>query len=168
MLNQLVIDNPLEFVHDNKSLQGSVPIGDLERLHSYLANTSGELIYLVVGMLDEHGKPILKISVNGDIDLSCQRCLGKMKHVLNIKAKFILAQSEYELSRYDDDIFVEAIYAPNELNVLSLIEDEIILSLPISPRHQDIECHFPTKNQIHSTINRKHPFAVLASLKQTH
>lgn len=167
MSDQLVIDS-LEFAHNNQSLQGSISIGNLERLHSYLAHTSGELAYLISGMLDGDDKPLLEISINGDIDLICQRCLKKMQYTLNIKTRLILAQSEHELSRYDDDIFVEAIYASNELDALALIEDEIILSLPISPRHQDTNCHLSSKDKIHSTIDKEHPFAALASLKQTH
>lgn len=76
MFDQLVID-ALDFVRSGKSLQGNVPLLNLERLRDYLTNSAGELAYLITGLLDERDRPLLKMSVNGIIDLSCQRCLEK-------------------------------------------------------------------------------------------
>lgn len=165
MSDQLVIDT-LDFVRNRGALQGKIPLISLERLRSYLADTAGELTYLVSGQLDGHNRPMLKISVSGNVDLNCQRCLKTMEYGLDLETKLLLARSEDELSRYDEDIFVDAIYASNELSIQLLIEDEIILGLPISPRHQDTQCHVSIKTG--TTAAREHPFTVLASLKRTH
>ena len=166
MFDQLVID-ALDFVRSGKSLQGDVSLLNLKRLKGYLTNQTGKLAYLISGLLDERGRPLLKISVSGIVDLSCQRCLEKIEYMLDVKTALLLAKSEDELSRYDEDISVDAIYAPSELDVLALIEDEVILSLPISPRHEDTtRCRLSTG--IHKTIPEEHPFTVLASLKRSH
>lgn len=167
MSDQLVIDT-LNFVRNNSLLQGNIPLINLERLRSYLVNTSGELAYLIMGQLDEHDRPTLKLSISGSVDLSCQRCLEKMEFALDLKTKLLLARNEDELSRYDEDVFVDAIQASSELSILTLIEDEVILSLPISPRHQDTQCHLSAITETHVTATREHPFTVLASLKRTH
>lgn len=167
MSDQLVI-NTLDFVRSNRFLQGSIPLVNLERLYSYLANTSGELVYLISGLFDEHNRPMLKISVSGSVALNCQRCLGKMEYELDLETGLLLARSADELSRYDEDIFVDAIYASNELSVLTLVEDEVILGLPISPRHQDTGCCLSTETGIYATAAKEHPFTILASLKRTH
>lgn len=165
MFDQLVID-ALDFVHSGKSLQGNIPLLSFERLRDYLANSAGELAYLVTGLLDERDRPTLKISVSGIIDLNCQRCLEKIEYALDVKTALLLARNKDELSRYDEDIFMDAIYASNELDILALVEEEIILSLPISPRHEDIECYLST--EIRETTTQEHPFTVLASLKRSH
>ncbi|MXS84759.1 DUF177 domain-containing protein [Nitrosomonas sp. HPC101] len=167
MSDQLVIDT-LDFVCNRGSLQGNIPLVGLERLRSYLADTAGELTYLISGQLDRHSRPMLKISVNGNVNLSCQRCLKKMEYGLDLETELLLARNEDELSRYDEDIFVDAIYASSELSIQLLIEDEVILGLPISPRHQNVQCHVSTKAEIHTTATKEHPFTVLASLKRTH
>ena len=167
MSDQLVIDT-LHFVRNSGLLQGSIPLVNLERLCSYLVSTSGELTYLVAGQFDEYDRPMLRLSINGSVDLNCQRCLEKMGYSLNLETELLLARNEDELSRYDEDIFVDAIQASNELDVLTLIEDEIILSLPISPRHQDVKCHLSIVTEAHMAATREHPFTVLASLKRTH
>lgn len=168
MFDQLVID-ALDFVRSGKSLQGSIPVLNLKRLSSYLTNSAGELAYLVTGLLDERDRPLLEISVNGTIDLSCQRCLEKIEYTLDMRTALLLARNEDELSRYDEDIFVDAIYASNELDILALIEDEVILSLPVSPRHEDAtRCHSLTGTGIHEATAKEHPFTVLASLKRSH
>ena len=168
MFDQLVID-ALDFVRSGKSLQGNDPLLNLERLRDYLTNSAGELAYLVTGLLDERDRPLLKMSVNGIIDLSCQRCLEKIEYTLDVKTALLLARNEDELSRYDEDMFVDAIYASNELDILALIEDEVILSLPVSPRHEDTAgCHPSTGTGIHEAAVKEHPFTVLASLKQSH
>lgn len=168
MYDQLVID-ALDFVRGGKSLQGSIPLLNLERLRSYLTDSAGELTYLVTGLLDERDRPLLEMSVNGTIDLSCQRCLEKIEHPLDVKTALLLARNEDELSHYDEDTFVDAIYASNELDILALIEDEVILSLPTSPRHEDAtKCYSSTDTEIHEIIAKEHPFNVLASLKRSH
>ena len=80
-----------------------------------------------------------KITINGGL-LCCQRCLGKLEHDLNIKTDLLIAKNEDELAYYDEDSSVDAILASHEMDALILIEDEIILSLPISPRHREDEC----------------------------
>jgi uncharacterized protein len=53
------------------------------------------------------------------------------------------------------------------MDVLSLIEDEIILGLPVSPRHEQGECT-PGGREEGKTTREASPFAALAALKKTH
>lgn len=167
MPDQLVID-ALDFARSSKALQGSITLSDLGRLSDYLTSSAGELAYTVIGLPDECDGPMLKITVSGIIGLNCQRCLETIEHALNVKTALFLARNEDELSRYDEDIFVDAIYASNELDILALIEDEVILSLPVSPRHEDAGCHLSGETGIREAAAREHPFTVLASLKRPH
>ena len=60
--------------------------------------------------------------------------------MLDLQTDLLLAQNEKELASFDEDESVEGILAEPDLDVLALIEDEVILSLPISPRHDEGEC----------------------------
>jgi len=44
------------------------------------------------------------------------------------------------------------------MDVLSLIEDEIILSLPVAPKHENVKCHYKKTDDM---LDRIHPFADL-------
>jgi uncharacterized protein len=64
----------------------------------------------------------------------------------------------------DDDLVddsTDAIAAEGELNVQSLIEDEVLLALPIAPRHE--QCESPLAN---ASEHGSSPFSALAALKK--
>jgi uncharacterized protein len=84
-----------------------------------------------------------------------------------LNTMLLLAQNENELLRLDEDESVDCILATRDTDVLALIEDEIILSLPISPRHNEAECSIvPLNGQ--GGVAREKPLAALAELKKLH
>lgn len=161
-----VIDS-LDFVRNARVHHGKISLSAFARLQSYLFDSNGELTYTVNGLIDQNNKPILQICIKGEINLCCQRCLGKLAHPLDVQTKLLLANDEDELAQYDDNDDVDSIVAAPEMDVLVLIEDEIILSLSISSRHQENECSFETEYKTDQKTSM-HPFARLAELKKTH
>jgi uncharacterized protein len=90
-----------------------------------------------------------------------------MVHLLDLKTDILLARDENELSRFDEDDSVDGVLAVPEMDVLELIEDEIILSLPISARHPEGKCS--TSRPVgEKAVGREHLFAALAALKKLH
>lgn len=169
LMSNYLIDT-LKFVHEAGLLQGSLTLPGLERLKSYLANSKGILAYSVHGVSDEQNRPLLKIMISGSINLRCQRCLDKLEYQLDLETNLFLARSETELFHYDEDIFIDAIPATRELDLLTLLEDEIILGLPVAPRHQnDGTCQL-SKDYVatHDDALNEHPFMMLSILKRTH
>ncbi|MDT8364429.1 MAG: YceD family protein [Nitrosomonas sp.] len=167
MLKQPVI-NTLTFSRTADSLSGSILPENFVRLRDFLAENTGRVDYVLSGGMDNYGKPILNVVVRGMITLYCQRCLNKMVHPLDIESGLTLAGSNDELARYDEDSCVDAILASEALDVHALIEDEIILGLPLSPRHPDISCSMLDKQQAtQDQDNKPHPFAALKSLKRS-
>lgn len=168
MLKQLVI-NAFKFSHAADSLSGSILPENFSRLRDFLADNVGRIDYQLSGDVDKHDRLVLRVTIRGMINLCCQRCLDKMSYPLSLESELILAKNKDELARYDEDSLVDAIPASEELDAFALIEDEIILGLPFSPRHDDITCRQtgePHKTQ--NQTNKTHPFAVLKSLKQSH
>lgn len=166
---RFVIDS-LDFVRNESERHGKIHVAELTRLHSYLFDDDGELTYAITGLLNSNGKPILRIAINGTINLCCQRCLGKLEHALDVRADLLLAKNENELRLYDEDDGIDCISASNDMNVMALIEDEIILNLSISSRHLKDGCSPESLNSGNQTVNAlsDHPFASLAALKKIH
>ena len=164
-----VID-PLDFVQNAGIHHGKIPVDALVRLHDFLFDKEGELIYQISGQFDKHEKPSLHLEIKGKIHLSCQRCLGKLSHRVDLQIFLALAKTEAELDQADEDDTADAILATPDMDVVSLIEDEIILSLPISSCHTDSECSVQELESIKENLTNKqsaHPFAALLALKKT-
>ena len=68
---------------------------------------------------------------------------------------------------YSMPVFGDCILATRDTDVLALIEDEIILRLPISPRHTDAECSIAPLD-LAGGMERDKPLAALAGLKKLH
>ena len=166
---RFVID-PLDFVRNAGMHHDKIPLSGLVRLHDLLFDKEGELTYKISGRFDKNNKPSLHLEIKGKIHLCCQRCLDKLIHIVDLQTFFLLVKDEAELERADEDDTIDAILATPELDLLDLIEEEIILSLSISPRHANDECKLhPLKSNEDILIDKSqstHPFAALADFKK--
>lgn len=164
---------PLDFVRNAGVHCDKIPVFEFARLRNLLFDDDGVVTYQISGYSDKNNRPNLRLEVKGEIHFRCQRCLDKLTHVVELQAFLRLVKNEAELNQADNDDTIDAILATSELDVFDLIEEEIILSLPISSHHPDGKC---TLNQPKSTesesnsVNRSqaaHPFAALAKFKKT-
>lgn len=160
----------LDFVRKAGRHHGKIPLSDLSRIQDFLYENKGEVFYWINGIIDQEDKHCLHIQVEGELCLCCQRCLGSLPHTLDIKTSLLVVENESELIQTDTDDSVDAILATVDMDVLKLVEDEIILSLSISSRHNEGECeiHKPEYYQpTEISSSKKNPFAVLKTLKKT-
>jgi len=167
LMSARIIIDTLDFVRNARTHHGKITPDEFIRLKDYLFDSQGELEFTISGTWDKISKPIIQVTIKGTINLHCQRCLGWLVHVLDLQAAILLVENESELSRLDENVSVDGILAVSDMDVLALIEDEIILSLPISPRHREDECS-ARKLTNSNTIGKKHPFTMLAKLKKLH
>ncbi|OHC67477.1 MAG: hypothetical protein A3H93_19845 [Rhodocyclales bacterium RIFCSPLOWO2_02_FULL_63_24] len=152
----------LEFARSGGVLERSVGLSELPRLADLLATTAGLLAVRLEGWRDDEGKSWLQLDIAGEPVLSCQRCLGGVKFPLSIRSRLQLIGPGEDWP--DDDLVddeADAIDAEKALAVLSLIEDEVLLALPIAPRHE--QCESPSANA--SELGSS-PFAALAAFKK--
>ncbi len=174
---EFVIDS-LEFARRGREVSGLVSLASLTRLADLLANDAGELAWSVSGELamDRFGKQqaYLLLEVRGEVSLVCQRCLSVMKQALDIGTRLLLVppgapwpedgpedESGEGAVGFDED--ADPVEALVEQRVLDLVEDEVLLALPIVPRHA--ACELPEHDDGRAAAS---PFAALAKLKRTH
>ncbi len=142
MSNAFLIDS-ISFAQKSESLQGKIAVSSLQRVQGDLASSEGEIEFRVQGRMDGRQRPNLTLSVSGQLILACQRCLADMAHLLNLKSELVLVASETQLPNLgDEDEDVDVVVASYKVNLLELLEDEIILALPLAPKH-DYECINP-------------------------
>jgi uncharacterized protein len=128
-----VIDG-LQFARAALERRGSVGMERLPRLAQLRCSTEG-LEYRLRGGRAGNGKPCLRLSVVGSLGLVCQRCLDPIQVPIAIDAKLQLAENAREISEADDEI--DRVIASRHMDVAWLVEDEVILALPMAPRHEE-------------------------------
>lgn len=155
------IADAFAFARDARVLQGMLAVSTLERLHDLLADASGEVSWRIEGFKDEGGELMLHLVVGGCIQLACQRCLEAIPFELDIDSLLEIVPANADLSQDElEDDSRDFLPVEKELDVAELIEDEVLLSLPVAPRHE--RCGLPGAADAGERVN---PFATLAGLK---
>lgn len=104
--------------------------------------TQGRLSCRVAGELDTQRRPVLHVAIQGEMTLTCQRCMGDLPHVVEVDRRLHLARDEAELERLEEALGLdgEVILTDGKLNLVELVEDEVLLGLPLVPKHELGEC----------------------------
>ena len=162
-----IIPDPFRFAADARTLEGVSAVADLMRLSDALASSAGQMSWRIEGSMAEGVEalePRLHLTVEGELQLCCQRCLGGMAWQVDVDSVLQPVRSGQPIPEEElEDDRVDAIELDGELDVLALVEDEILLALPIAPRHQ--VCDAP---QPEGGASKESPFAALASLRGSH
>jgi uncharacterized protein len=163
MSHQPVIDG-LEFAKARSRLRGARPVAEFLRLHDALRSAAGNLRYELQGVPEERGRPALHLKVQGELHLTCQRCLGALEFPLRIETSLRLAASQEEVDAEPlETEGPESILAGKEMPVQALVEDEVLLAIPIAPRHE--ACAGAARNAAADAADaRQRPFAGLRGL----
>ena len=158
----------LDFAWNGRQISGEAPVAEMPRLLDALENPQGILSYTVRGGLDSRGDPLLDVSIAGQCQLRCQRCLNAMNYPVRLDVRLML-RDQASLDALDsggeDEEEWDSILADAHLDVLHLLEEEILLSLPIAPRHELDVCQVAGDGNQHE--DEKNPFAALAKLKRS-
>jgi len=133
-MSQAEVIDGLQFARAARETGGVVGMERLPRLAQLQCSTEG-LEYHLRGGRAGNGKPCLRLSVRGSVKLPCQRCLDPIQFPIAIDAELQLAENMREISEADDGI--DRVLASRNMDVAWLVEDEVILELPIAARHEE-------------------------------
>jgi uncharacterized protein len=158
--------NPAHFARDQSCLTGSVSPAQLARVAEVVFDESGTVGYRLQGALTFKGEPELRVGLDIDLVLPCQRCMERMPIQLKVARTLVLSRGLDELAAVEDEEDdIDAIPLVSALDVFDLIDQEVMLSLPIAPRHPDGECE--ARHEGDPPSPQASPFSVLSQLKQT-
>ncbi|HJV26129.1 MAG TPA: YceD family protein [Aromatoleum sp.] len=162
MPQRRVIPDSFKFAAEGRSLAGKVALADLPRLADLLVERAGELEYRLDGEVSADRKSRLRLSVSGNLMLQCQRCLGAMEWPLRLEMLFDLVRPGQKIpdEELEEDAY-DAIEAVPDMDVLALVEDEIVLAVPIAPRHESCDAPRPEGGGV-----KESPFSALAGLRK--
>ncbi|WP_338847600.1 YceD family protein [Massilia sp. W12] len=168
-MDDLIFD-PYAFARQHLRREGSFKLRELTRLaaesvpHTDLERS---LQWSLQGGVDkEHDLPLISMQVSGQLELQCQRCLKPFLWTLDSSSTLVLARDEAhadELEEMLDDDSLDVLALEQQTPIMQLIEDEALLALPLSARHE--VC--PDGNPLDQLDDAKEsPFAALQKLKQ--
>jgi uncharacterized protein len=139
------------------------PIAGFARLRDRLADPSGSAA-VRAEFRRQNGFTSATLTVEAGVVLTCQRCLGPIRRKLKSASQLVFAPEESpELPAGHEAIGGD----PQKVDLAALVEDELLLSLPLIVRHAPAEeCNAPgvaTKPQPEAQEMRR-PFAGLKDL----
>jgi uncharacterized protein len=153
-----ISEKPLTF-------SGKGRLEDLPRLEETLANADCELRYKVTAQLDKARRKVVSCIIEGFVFLTCQSTLESFRHEISIDDRLVLVDQESELPPIEEESDAEDYLVASEpIFVLDLVEDAVLLSLPMVPRKPGVEESGEAGKP--GREPKESPFAALASLKK--
>lgn len=164
-MNSYLID-PFEFCRNGESLKGNASLSELPRLAAVCADQNGELAWEMTGTVNQRNQAQLMLDVSGTVSLMCQRCLSPLVFDLDAKTTVLVAKTEEQADEMEEALgnedSIEVVVADGKINVMDLIEDEALLSLPLSSKHEI--CPDSSMDEVKN--KPESPFSVLGKLKK--
>jgi uncharacterized protein len=155
-----------EFCRLKERREGRVVVADFVRLSAECADQSGILEWSVEGGVSALGHSQLILSVSGVVQLVCQRCLTSFPFDITSQSTLVVAkddQSADEIEELVGDDAVDVVVLGKSVDLLTLIEDEALLAIPLSPKH-DVCPDLAVKDVLEAA--KGSPFSALKNLKQ--
>ena len=115
-------------------------------------------------------QPWLQLLAEADVVLQCQRCLQPLNEAVRVDRHFRFVADEATAAALDEESEDEVLELPRALDLRELVEDEMLLALPLVPRHaqcpQPLPRSFGDVEEIEQAEREANPFAALAALKK--
>lgn len=159
--------DPLRCGEQALSLTGVINLGQLSRLRlmENIAHKGLAHVKLQFGM-DEQGINWLRGHIDTSLKLVCQRCLEDFDY--EIISDFVLGiVADLEAANQLPKGYEPVMTKDGKLSLHDLVEDEVILNLPIIPKHALADCKvtLPLTDEKWDQ-QKKNPFQVLEGLKR--
>jgi uncharacterized protein len=166
-----VIRNLDSFSRLKQQASGSLNVAGMERLADLVQSPEGDIHYVASGRIvtGADGSVLRKLGlkIHGTLLLPGEEPDSVWAHELDIERMFVLVRSEAELPPLEDEPEDEDyLVADRELDLSELVEDEVLLDLPVVPSGAAGEAGGINLIGDTGDTERKNPFAALAVLKK--
>jgi len=165
---------------------GQLQVGNVPRLNAAVLECPDSLAVELVFGYAESGKKTVAIKIDGQASMQCQRCLQPVSVPINTETVLTVVAHDEEAKSTLRDI-EPLLLAADELDIYELVEEEVLLALPIVAMHSAEHCSIdaqagqqqqePAAAQQHSSSSagpantdqgearKPNPFAALQQLK---
>jgi uncharacterized protein len=111
--------------------------------------------------------PALALVADAAIPMQCQRCLEAVDVPLHVGRELFFVEGEDAAAALDEDSEDDVLTLEPAIDLRALIEDELLLALPLIPRHTVCPAPLVQASEDDGAVEPDdHPFAALAALKR--
>jgi len=159
---------PFKLARQGLLLKGAFPLADMKRLASEAITSDGDVLVDIGFLKDDQGYSVVEGSAKVQLQLQCQRCLEPQIADLEVDISLAFVNqaekmdhvpSQYEASLVEDE----------EISLIELLEEELLLVLPIVPYHEDCDMfQYKTEAELEAEVAKgkpENPFDMLEELK---
>lgn len=125
-----------------KKLEYRFQASELGRCHG-VVQADGKEVLLTLRAEHDGSRFLIELEYSGSLSLTCQRCFDHLTFEVGEKRSFVLVDDELdELEQTYQEGGFEPLLRKDRcrIDVKALIEEEILLGLPMVPRHNDGHC----------------------------
>jgi uncharacterized protein len=151
-------------------LKGRVALALMSRLRDSLCDVQGDAQIDWLFALDDKQRPMISGRVHAQLPQQCQRCLQPMLTEIDTKMALVVLDSETSQNSQNEELplgYETITLTSTPVSLITLIEDELILALPIVAKHTACpsnECQYVSSIAEDKTL-KNNPFQVLSQLK---
>lgn len=162
--------DPRKYANQKVALEGRVALALMSELSEVLTSNEGDAVVHLDFRVDEDRRYIATGSVKATVHLECQRCMHPVGIELGVDLSLGFVYDEDHAknlpAEYDPVVMTEG-----EVILADMIEQELLLALPIVAYHEENGCNPMALKYASSTDDapddeiKPNPFSVLADLK---
>lgn len=157
--------DPFRLAEQCVEMEGVLQVKNMGRLCSGLYSPEGEVKVKLRFDKDRQGIRFLRSQTEARVMLQCQRCMEPYSHEIKNDSMLGIIAAEEESNdlpgRYDPVVAKDGI-----LMIQDMVEEELILSLPIVAMHQPKDCKVKSESESEMAVEKENPFKVIEFLKE--
>ena len=164
------------FAEAGASLSGEDPLSHYARLSR--EDLDGEGKAVVRWQTQGRSEPVaggapeiwLDLQAQTELGMQCQRCLEPMRQALAFERSLRFVRDEATAEQLDEELEDDVLVWRKDFDLQALVEDELLMELPVAPRHEVCPSTPPMQVQTHDfdagEQEKPNPFAALKALKK--
>ena len=161
--------DPRKFADRAATLEGELQLSELKRLVDPLEDDKGAVRARFEFGRDEQHVVVIRSELDVEVTMICQRCLEPVVLPIHSECDYAVVNEGSNTEHLPKGYDVLEV-GEDPLDLLALIEEELLLALPIVPLHDLEICQPPAgpdePEPSEDEVTRSNPFSVLAQLKR--
>ena len=149
-----------------REFEGRIPLATMVRLRDSLLQPEGDARYVLAFGIDALKVPFAELRIEAELPLECQSSLQRFLLPVQLVQRLGLIRDEADEAALPPDYEPLLVPADGMLRPAELVEDELILALPVvpvSPDAEEAERDFAPTSEEAAQAN---PFAALSGWKK--
>lgn len=156
--------DPVRLAQTGCVLQGQIAVAECSRIVDRLCSTAGQVSFEWLFTKNEQQRPIIQGWVKAPLQLLCQRCLKQMCWQVEAKVALVVL-TEGQSDAHLPPGYEALVLTKTPVSLKTLIEDEIILALPIAAMHDVCQTNDYCLTVQEEEAGNDNPFQILKNYK---